>query len=596
MSTAAFDHVSQLRDLMKEKQLDAYLVPSADPHQTEYVHPFWRCRAWLSGFTGSVGTVAVLADKAGLWADGRYFLQAEIELEESGIDLFKMRVDGVPELDDWVVENIPEGGLVGVDGRLITARQGRDWAKKLEKKNARLITDVDLISAIWNDRPALPDAPAKLWPVEYAGRSTSDKLHEIGAAMLEKEADACLISSIYDINWLFNIRGDDTPYAPLLTAYALLDSGKATLFVDEAKLSAEVRAVLSAERVEIAPYEDIFQALKNLPESTAIYLCEERVSVALRQCIDCKVITGKDLTDLPKARKNKSELNNWEKVHEYDGAAMVRYWKWLEENVPLGGIDEVSAADELERIRRSNPECVDLSFVSISGYGSNAAMMHYFPKRGNCASLDPKGFYLIDSGGQYLGGTTDITRTFTLGELSDEQRTDYTLVLQSVINLSTARFLKGTAGNNLDILARQPLWAHGIDYKCGTGHGVGCYLNVHEGPQNFSQSKLSDTPFEPGMILTIEPGVYKEGRHGIRIENMVVVEQDRETESGIFYRFRSQTLCPIDMAPLKAEMLSDAEIEWLNSYHQMVRERLSPHLAEDEQTWLEGKTQPFPAS
>ena len=594
MSKTSIETMNQLRTLMSENALDAYVVPSADPHQTEYVHPHWRSRAWLSGFSGSAGTVALLADQAGLWTDGRYFIQAERELEGSGIALFKMREDGVPELIDWLVEHIPEGGAVGVDGRLITAKQGKEWQEKLEKKNARLVTDVDLISNLWKDRPELPTAPARLWPIEYAGRSIADKLKEIREAMKEKETDAYLISSLCDINWLFNIRGNDTSHTPLLTAYALVEQDKATLFVDEAKLTDEVRAGLADAGIDTVPYAGIFQSLEALPETASIYFCEERVSVALRERIQCKVVSGKDLTDLPKARKNSTELKNWERVHELDGVSMVRFWKWLEEKVTEGGVDEVSAANELERLRRSHPECLDLSFISISGYGPNAAMMHYFPKSECCASIEPKGFYLIDSGGQYLGGTTDITRTYAMGGLTDEQCTDYTLVLKGVINLSTARFLKGAAGNNLDVLARQPLWEHGLDYKCGTGHGVGCHLNVHEGPQSFSQHKHSDTPFEPGMILTIEPGIYKEGRHGIRIENMVVVEEDRETECGVFYRFKTQTLCPIDVAPLKMEMMSEKEIGWLNDYHAQVYRRLSPHLGEQECEWLETKTKALP--
>jgi len=575
---------------MAGKGLFAYVIPSADPHQTEYVHPHWRCREWLSGFTGSAGTVVVLADKAGLWTDGRYFIQAEKELEGSGIDLFKMRMDDVPELIDWLRDNVPEGGAVGVDGRLITAKQAKDWSEKLEKKDARLVTDVDFISTMWNDRPSLPTDAAKLLSEEFSGRTTPDKLREIREAMAKKDADTYLVSFLYDIAWLFNIRGNDTEHTPLLTAYALVESDRATLFVDDAKISDEVRAALAADGVSVAPYESVFGVLSGLSESAVVYLCEERVSVTLRNSVSCKVETGKDLTDLPKARKNETELKNWERVQELDGAAMVRFWKWMEEAVPKGGMDEVDAADQLEQFRRSCPECVDLSFSSISAYGPNAAMMHYFPRRGDCAAVEPKGLYLIDSGGQYLGGTTDITRTFALGELTDEQCTDYTLVLKGVIGLSTARFLKGSAGVNLDILARQPLWEHGLDYKCGTGHGVGCYLNVHEGPQNFSQSKNSDAALEPSMVVTIEPGVYKEGRHGIRIENMVVVEEDRETESGVFYKFRTQTLFPIDTKPLKAEMLTEAELEWLNDYHQMVQERLAPHLSDDERAWLETKT------
>jgi Xaa-Pro aminopeptidase len=592
MGNIAAKNVQHLRHLMAQRELDAYIVPSADPHQTEYAHPHWGCRAWLSGFTGSAGTVAVLSEQAGLWTDGRYFIQAAAELEGSDIALFKMRMEGVPELVDWLCEQLPEGAAIGIDGRLMTVKQQETWSKKLSKANIRLVTDVDLIQEIWTDRPALPSAPALLYSDEFAGRSVADKLEEIREAMAKKEADSYALSSLYDIAWLFNVRGNDTPHCPLLTAYALIESEHATIFTDEAKLGQDLVEAWATAGVRVAPYADMFDAVAALAEETVLYACEQRLSTALRQLISCTVITGKDLTDLPKARKNECELRNWEQVHEQDGVAMLRFWRWLEAAVPRG-VSEVDASNELERLRRACPDCVDLSFPAISAYGANAAMMHYRATNDACAQLASNGLYLLDSGGQYLGGTTDITRTFALGDLSDEQCIDYTLVLQGVINLSTARFLKGCAGVNLDILARQPLWEHGIDYKCGTGHGVGCYLNVHEGPQNFSPRIGSDTAFEPGMVVTIEPGVYKEDCYGIRIENMVTVEEDRETDSGCFYRFGTQTLCPIDTTPLKAEMLSPKEIAWLNAYHERVFARLAPLLEEEERAWLAEKTQTF---
>jgi len=580
---------------MVHEKLDAYIVPSADPHQTEYTHPHWRSRAWLSGFTGSVGTVVVLQDEAGLWTDGRYFIQADRELQGSEIDLFKMNMPGVPELIDWLVEKVPQGGVVGLDGRLITASQAKKWRSRLGEKTIRLVCDVDLVEPLWMDRPALPAAPAKMHAIEFAGCSVADKLGKIREAMAERAAETYLLSSLYDIAWLFNIRGNDTPHTPLLTAYALVEMESAMLFTDEQKISTSVRSSLSESGVEIKSYESVFASVENLPESCAVYLCEDRVSTRLRQSIPtgCRVIDGKDLTELPKARKNPTEIKNWVKVHELDGAAMVRFWKWQEKALANGeSISECDAADKLEAFRRASPECLDISFTSISAYGPNGAIVHYAPRPEICAKLLPQGLYLIDSGGQYEGGTTDITRTIALGEPTDGERTDYTLVLKGLINLSSARFPKGTAGNNLDVLARQFLWEHGMDYAHGTGHGVGYYLNVHEGPQNLSQSKRSDTPLEPGMVVTIEPGIYKENRHGIRIENMVVVVDDGETESGAFYRFDTITLCPIDTAPLKLDLLVQAEIDWLNEYHRMVYDRLSPHLSSEERDWLAGKTQP----
>jgi Xaa-Pro aminopeptidase len=369
----------------------------------------------------------------------------------------------------------------------------------------------------------------------------------------------------------------------------------AVLFLDESKLDEDVRASLAVEGIKTAPYDTVVFALAELQSGTSVLIDERRVNALLRQAVPagCKVIASRQLTALPKARKNKIELENWRRVEELDGAAMVRFLIWLEKEICEGKVTECSAADRLEALRRDCTECVDLSFPSISAYGPNAAITHYSPQPETCAVLEPKGFYLIDSGGQYPGGTTDITRTLALGKLSDEQQIDYTLVLKGMINLSRARFLKGAAGNNLDVLARQPLWAHGLDYKHGTGHGVGYYLNVHEGPQNVSQAGQSDTPLEPGMVLTIEPGVYKEGRYGIRTENMVEVEEDGETESGTFYCFSTLTLCPIDTTPLKHELLASVEIEWLNAYHKTVFEKLSPHLKEDEVAWLDARTQPI---
>ncbi len=578
---------------MADNQFDAYIVPTADPHQSEYVDAHWKCREWISGFTGSAGTAAILREAAGLWTDGRYFIQAEQQLEGTGIDLFRM--PDVPTLIDWVCENVDERGVVAIDGRLLTARQAKEWKKKLEKKKIRLVIDCDLIAELWTDRPPVPTAPVCLHGLEYTGCSTAEKLEEIRKAMTEKGAEHYLLNSLYDIAWLFNIRGGDIPHCPVVMAYALVSTESARLFIDDAKLTDAVRDALVADGVSISPYAGISDALKALPAEQGIYLNGSRVNEFLRQSLPegYKTVEGKELTDLPKARKNSVQLENWAKVHELDGVAMVRFLKWIEEQLPQGGLTECAAADQLESFRRGNPECVDLSFDSISAYGPNAAMMHYGPEPETCATLQPKGLYLIDSGGQYPGGTTDITRTIALGELTEEQRLDYTLVLKGVIGLSRARFLKGATGSGLDILARQPQWDRGMDYKCGTGHGVGYYLNVHEGPQNFSQSKERTTPLEPGMVVTIEPGVYKEGRHGIRIENMVVVENDIETEAGTFYRFDTMTLCPIDTAPLQTDLMTAAELDWLNAYHQTVRERLTPHLNDEEANWLETKTRPL---
>jgi Xaa-Pro aminopeptidase len=593
MSKTVSDPLKDLRARMVQQGVSAYIVPSADPHQSEYVADHWKCREWISGFTGSAGTVVILPDAAGLWTDGRYFIQAERELAGSGIALFKMHQPDVPELIDWIYEQLPEGATVGVDGRLITIAQADKWEARLEEKDIQLETELDLIAALWTERPPLSKNPARLHPEEYAGCSATDKLNEMREAMLEAGADVYLLSSLPDIAWLFNLRGDDMPMCPVLTAYALIEKASATLFVDEAKLTDEVRDALAFAGVGTAPYDAIGEMLSALSEETALYCCEDRVSAGLWAHMACMVLTGPELTALPKARKNAVQLKHWRRVMELDGVAMVRFWMWLEEAVPQGGLSECDAADRLEAFRRDCDECLDLSFTTISAYGPNAAVVHYSPQPERCATLEPKGLYLLDSGGQYPGGTTDITRTLALGEVTDEERTDYTLVLMGHIHLSRAVFRKGAAGYNLDLLARQPLWEHGLDFAHGTGHGVGQYLSVHEGPQNISPHKRSDTLLEPGMVVTIEPGLYREGRHGIRTENVVVVEADSETGFGTFYRFRPLTLCPIDTAPLNMELLSESDIEWLNAYHRTVYEKLAPHLDAKEAAWLKTKTRPL---
>lgn len=586
------EKIGHLRKRMAEHGLDAYVVPNTDPHHSEYVAEHWRCRRWLTGFTGSAGTAAFLADKAGLWTDGRYFIQAEKELDGSGIDLFRMQQPGVPELIDWLCEEIPAGGALGIDGRQLTAETAGKWLEKLGQKKIRLVTDLDLVSMLWADRPPVSDAPVAVHAAEVAGRTVAQNLAEIRAAMEKAGADAYLVSSLYDIAWLCNIRGGDIPFCPVAMAYVLLKPETAELFIERTKTPAAVVDELACSGVVLRPYEGIAAALRGLAAGTRIFLDERRVNVFLKQQIPghCAVVNGKELTELPKARKNATQLRHWREVQKLDGAAMVRFWMWLEAQVPLRGITECEASSRLEALRRAHPACLDLSFATIAGYGPNAAMMHYFPVPETCATLEPRGLFLIDSGGQYRGGTTDITRTLALGALTDEQRTDYTLVLKGVANLSTAVFLEGTSGLQLDILARQPLWRHGIDYKCGTGHGVGYYLNVHEGPQNLSQHQKSGTALEPGMILTIEPGVYKQDRHGIRVENMVCVEEAMKSESGAFLRFETLTLCPIDTAPLVMELLEDREIEWLNGYHATVRVKLLPLLDAEERRWLEAKT------
>jgi Xaa-Pro aminopeptidase len=574
---------------MTAHNVAAYLVPTADPHLSEYVADHWKTGRWASGFTGSAGTLVLLADQAGLWTDGRYFIQAEQELTGSGIDLFKWKMPGVPEIADWLCAQLPAGSTIGVDGRQLSADQGRRWQQQFEEHELTLRGDLDLITPIWIDRPALTFNPIRQHNVHFAGKTVAEKLTEIQQEMAKKKADCYLISSLYDIAWLFNLRGSDITHCPVFNGYALIESQRTKLFLATDQVSTEIKQALEQDGIDLFPYETCSDALSSLPPESTIFVDLQRTNFFLTEHLShqTRLITGKELTARPKALKNETQLKHWHRISILDGIAMVRFLKWLEENRT---VTECEAADQLERVRRSHPECLDLSFSSISAYGPNAAMMHYSPRPTACATLQPRGLYLIDSGGQYEGGTTDITRTWALGPLSNEEKTDYTLTLKGLIQLSACRFLKGATGANLDVLARQPLWEAGIDYKCGTGHGVGHFLNVHEGPQNFSQSMKSDAELEPGMVITIEPGVYKQGRHGIRLENMVEVVEHQQTESGTFYTFKPLTCCPIDTAPLKIELLAPRDIDYLNAYHQQVFNLLSPHLTPTEKDWLARKT------
>ncbi len=585
------DRVSQFQELMSKKNIDAWILPSSDAHNSEYVADYWKGRAWLSGFTGSAGTLVVTQKEAGLWTDGRYFIQAEKELEGSGITLFRMFNPGVPNLNEWLADTLADSAVIGFDGTVISQNQAKGVLKAFSDKPVTLSSDDDLLSAIWEDRPALPVESVFRHEDRYAGKTTQEKLAEIRTSMAESNADYHLLTTLDDIAWTLNLRGSDVPMNPVFISYLMIGPEKATVFVDPAKLDETIIQYLSASGVEAQLYSCVWDRLSTLPENSSVLLDPAKASRAIFDALPESVsaVEGKNPSTLMKAIKNSTETEHFRQALRKDGVAMVRFMKWLEEEVPSGTVTELSAETKLTQLRAEMDGYKEDSFRTIAGYREHGAMMHYAASEESDVTVQPGSFFLVDSGGQYPDGTTDITRTFSYGELTEQEKKDYTLVLQGHIDLSMAVFKTGSCGCNLDILARGPLWKEGIDYGCGTGHGVGFFLNVHEGPQGFSQ-KLIDEPLKPGMVITNEPGIYREGIHGVRIENIMLIKEHSETEFGSFLSFEAITLAPICTRAINVEELSHAQRQWLNDYHQTVFEELAPMMSEEEQVFLKLKT------
>jgi len=588
------DRINKLREKMLEKGMEAYIVPSSDPHMSEYVAPRWESRKWLSGFTGSAGTLVVTREKSGLWTDGRYYIQAEKQLEGTGIQLFKAGMPGVPDYIEWLRQELPENSCVGICGEVFSVSKIKEMEKELSKKGISLNKEFDLVEEIWERRPPVPQQPVFVHDVAFAGRTAAQKLHMVRQEMAKKGVNYYLVCSLDDVAWLYNIRGSDIAYNPVAIAYALVSSSQAWLFIDKSKVPGDVACMLDENGIIVENYEKIYEHLAGLKEGDAILFDPAATNSRLYDAMakECKKVEDLSIVARLKAVKNEVEIENLKKVHVRDGAAMVKFLYWLEQNLGKEEITEITVAERLEEFRRQQEGFMGPSFATIAAYKDHAAMMHYQATHETCYTLEKEGFLLIDSGGQYLGGTTDITRTIVLGPITDRQRRDFTLVLKGHINLARARFLYGTTGSNIDILARLPLWEQGIDYKCGTGHGVGYFLNVHEGPQRMSQIP-NNVRLEKGMILTNEPGVYIEGQYGIRTENEMLVVEDRETEFGKFLKFEPVTYCPIDLKGIDPGLLNEEEKRWLNEYHSMVYELLSPLLDEKEREWLKVKTRPI---
>ncbi|AFM02208.1 Xaa-Pro aminopeptidase [Desulfitobacterium dehalogenans ATCC 51507] len=580
------ERVAKLRKLMEDNGMDAYIIPSSDSHLSEYVADHFKSRQWISGFTGSAGTVVITLKDAGLWTDGRYYIQAEQQLQNSGIRLFRAADPKVPSYTEWIREHLPEGSALGFDGHVFSAKQLKDMEKELDGKIA-IKFNQDLVGQLWKDRPSIPAQNIFVHDVGYAGRSRIEKLNDLRQQMKGKGANVHLLTALDDIAWLLNIRGDDVPNNPVTIAYVLVAEETCYLCIDEGKVPATVKTELEEDGIQIKGYAAVTELLQGLQGNDSILIDPESVNAVLYHAIhpQVKKVEGANPSTLLKAIKNETELDNLRTSNTYDGVAMVRFIKWLKTAIGKEEITELSAGDTLEALRRENKECVGLSFDTIAGYKDHAAMMHYKATSENAYTLKAEGFLLVDSGGQYFGGTTDITRTIVLGPLTEEEKRDFTLVLKGHIALATVKFLYGATGSNLDVLARQPIWKYGMDYKCGTGHGVGMFLNVHEGPQRLSQMHNA-TKLEDGMILTNEPGIYKEGKHGIRTENMMVVIKDEETEFGQFMRFEALTYCPIDLAGVDQSLLTDEEQTWLDEYNKMVYDKLESYLNEEEKAWL----------
>lgn len=584
--------ISKLRELMKKKKIDAYIIPSSDPHQSEYVAEHWQSRAWISGFTGSAGTVVVTKDEAGLWTDGRYFIQAEKQLKGSEIKLFKMNIPGYPTYTQWLKDKLEDGQTLGLNGKVFSQKDVKKIKKELSAKNIKIEDNHDLISEIWTDRPKLPMSKIFIHDTKYSGKTAKEKLNDVRKEMKKLGVKYYVITSLDDIAWVYNIRGRDVNYNPVVISYALISIDDAYLFVHSEKISEEVREYLNRNGINIAEYDKVGEYVnKNIEKESRVFIDPDKINMWLYNKIpkDCKIVEGTNITTNLKAIKNSVEIENLKNCYIKDGIALVKFLYWLDKNLEKTSITETMISDKLEEFRREQKLFIEPSFATIAAYKDHAAMMHYSATEETNYTLQTEGMLLIDSGGQYLDGTTDITRTIILGPVSEEEKTDFTLTLKGHINLIKSRFLYGSTGSNLDVLARFPLWQEGLDYKCGTGHGVGFFLNVHEGPHNISPAQ-NKVKLEEGMVVTIEPGVYKEGKHGVRIENVVIIKKDIETESGQFMKFETISYCPIDLKGINVNLLDKDEKQWLNNYHKKVYEKLSPYLNENERKWLDNKT------
>ena len=585
------ERLSALRKFMESKNLNVFVIPSTDPHLSEYPAATWESRKWISGFTGSAGTIVVSLKEAGLFTDSRYFLQGVTELENTGIDLFKMGLPETPDMIDWIISQAGENGKVGIDGLVYAAADAQLLENKLKRKNIELVTQHDPFVEIWTDRPEIPTNEIFALSEDVTGESTKSKIERIVAELKKEDADGMLMVTLDTVAWTFNIRGNDVDFNPVAVAYAYISEKETVLFINPEKLTKEIAENLKQQGVTLADYHKIFEYVANLPAQTTVLVTGSKINRRLLQTIpaNCSVVDVPSPADLMKSKKNEIELKGFRNAMLKDGLALVKFYMWMEKAVPAGEVTEVTIEEKLCEYRSQQPLYFGESFNTIAGYKGNGAIVHYHATPENNLKVEPEGLMLIDSGAQFMDGTTDITRTLAVGPLTEQMKKDYTNVLKGHIQIATAIYPQGTRGSQLDVLARKALWDNCLHYSHGTGHGIGHFLNVHEGPQNI---RLEENPvtLQPGMVTSNEPGLYRADQYGIRIENLIITQEYNKNEFGTFYNFETITLCHIDTAPIVKELMTDKEIEWLNNYHTMVFDKLSPHINEEEKAWLKEKT------
>ena len=593
MKTNIPERIAALREAMKQHKIDAYIIPTSDPHMSEYPADCWKYREWISGFTGSAGTVIITADKAGLWTDSRYFLQASTQLEGTGIELFKMMLPETPTIPEFLTHELKEGQTVGLNGEIYSLADARSLVKALAEKEIKLNTNASLIDPIWKERPAIPEAPMFEMPIELSGKSTEDKLLDINKMLHKAGADCTILSALDEVAWTFNIRGTDVAYNPVVISYAFVSEKESVLFMNPKKIPAEIAEHLKKEGVTLADYGMLATFLSRLPERTRVFIDSKRTNVAIYNALPKSsiLIEGTSPANHLKSIKNETEIKGFRNAVLKDGIAMTKFYFWLEKMLKAGEkVTELSAAAKLTALRSEQPQYVMDSFASISSYGPHGAVVHYSPTPETDTELKTDSLYLLDSGAQYLDGTTDITRTIALcDEPSEQMKKDFTRALKGTIGIAKCKFPAGIRGCLIDAFARKALWDAGINYLHGTCHGIGHCLNVHEGPQSIRMEHNPESR-EPGMVMSDEPAMYRPGEYGIRTENMILIREDSETEFGKFLGFETLTLCYIDTKLVIPSMLSVREHAWLNKYHQMVYDLVSPHLTEEEKAWLKEKT------
>ena len=589
------ERLEQLRSLMAEHHMDAYMIPTSDFHESEYVGEFFKCREFMTGFSGSAGTAVITKDGAGLWTDGRYFVQAGKQLEGTGVSLQKMGQPEVPEIGEYLEQVLPEGGCLGFDGRVVNCQLGQELENLLSEKNVTLAYQTDLVDVIWKERPQLSAEPAWILEEKYGGKSSAQKIEELRSQMKKEKATIHILTTLDDIAWLLNIRGNDVVCNPVVLSYAMITLDRFYLFINDKVLKDEVKAYFKGLSVTVCPYNDIYTAVQQL-RNQKVLLETARTNYAIVKNLDGsnKIIDKMNPTALLKAMKNPVEVENMKKAHIKDGVAMVKFIYWLKQNVGKETITEVSAQEYLDDLRSRQEGNLGLSFDTISAYGANAAMCHYKATGESDVKIETKGLYLVDSGGQYYEGTTDVTRTIAVGPLTEEEREHFTLTVISMLRLGAVKFLYGCRGLTLDYVAREPFWSRGINYDHGTGHGVGYLLNVHERPNGIRwrmvPERQDNSVLEEGMVTSDEPGVYIEGSHGVRTENLVVCKKAEKNEYGQFMEFEFLTMVPIDLEAIDTTIMTERDVKLLNGYHKAVYEALSPYFTGEEALWLKENT------